>query len=250
MKRSGSSVFFKRMNNKISWLSIITVLFFVLNLFVISFGICKVFMLSNKISDVEYTLSQLIPSNVQTIYSDLQPAIDFYQDQMQTFIWLLGIVFSAAGAILAIFGISTRKSIEEKYNVYYNKLISAKDVEIYKKEIVILYKNKSESIIDFASELRNRGYNIKHAHASLKDLADTIKFTSIIVYYRNSKDDMLYNDIAEMCETDHIHCIIYSTGEGFPLPKEFVQKDMFYISICNQITKLRESLYTLLYLAP
>ena len=239
----------KKIKNEVLWLYIVASIFCAIYIAAIVIGLRKFFLIDNRIQSIEYELNIILSSNAQAVYNDLQPVVEFYKEQMQTLIWILGIIIGAAGAILAFIGINTRKAIDDKYNLFYNKLISAKDVEIYNKEIVILYKNNCSTIINFRNELLERGYNIKLLKASIKDVTVKTKNSFIVIYNWNEKDDTLYKEVAEWCESEHVYCIIYCAGEEC-LPKEFMSKKMSYVSTSIQITKLRESLYTLLYLAP
>jgi hypothetical protein len=230
------------MKRKKLWLAIATVSLTVICLAVIIFGVYGYIKLSSRIRILEGQATQPV--------SDLQAAIDFMKDQMQHLIWLLGVIVAGAGAILAFFGLTTRKSVDEKYELMYSKLIAAKDTEVFKKKIVFLHKDNDSNLNDFQNEIRGRGYNINVMRASTSTLNATSKLcdASIVVYRVPNENDSLYQGIADWCESNNVHCILYC--QGIRLADDFMQKNLLFVSTSIQIAKLRESLYTLLYLAP
>ena len=229
-----------RRKSKNPWLNIIAVALTVMCVVVICFGVQGYIMLDTRIRALE---------NQATItsLSDMQSAVDFLKDQTQVLIWLLGVIIASAGAILAFFGITTRKSIEEKYDLLYRELLAAKDTEVFKKEIVFLH-NENDDIIGFRNEIRDRGYNTRLIRSSSPNVLSELNNASIVIYCVDSESDPLYQSIAHRCETMAVHCILFCPGVR--LPDDFMREKRSYLSISLQIAKLRESLYTLLYLAP
>ena len=234
------------MKRRIPWLAIATIALTILCLAVIILGVCGYIKLDHRVRDLEN----------QTYFptaSDMQATIDFLKDQMQTLIWVLGGIITIAGAILAFLGMHTHKSIKDEYKLTYSKLIAARDSEVFKKRIIFLYQENDDTLGVFQREMRDIGYNIKVLHASSQDTVSKLRDTSnatIVVYRVNGSNDIRYQDVAGDCEEKGVHCILYCPG--FYLPKEFVSNmhNYSYVSISQQIAKLRESLYTLLYLAP
>ena len=229
------------MKRKIPWLAIAAVTLTILCLAVIVLGVCGYIGLDSRIRTLENQALQ--PSS-----SDLQLAIDFMKDQMQHLIWLLGVIVAGAGAILAFFGLTTRKAIEEKYELTYSKLIEAKDAEVLKKQIAFLYRENDEGKIELQNEIRARGYNTKLIQVLNSNVTSKLSSASIVVYLVSRGDDTLYEGIANWCESKGIYCILYCPGVR--LSPEFMNKNLSYVSTSIQLAKLRESLYTLLYLAP
>ena len=95
------------MKRKIPCLAIATVILTTTCICIILLGVFGYVKLNSRID--------MLVSGSQTSPSDMQSVIDFMKDQMQHLIWLVGVIITAAGAILGFFGISTRKSIEEQY---------------------------------------------------------------------------------------------------------------------------------------
>jgi hypothetical protein len=228
------------LKHKIPWLTITAVTLAIVCIAVIYIGVYGYIKLDNRVRALEFHSSQ-------STASDLQSAIDFLKDQIQILIWLLGVIIAAAGAILAFLGIETRKSIEEKYDNIYLKLLADKDGEAFKKQIVFLYKD-SDDIIGFRNEIRERGYNTNLIKSSALDIISKLSDASIVIYRVDSNSDTLYEGIADWCDSKGIHCILYCPG--IHLPSTFMSKKLSYMSTSQQIAKLRESLFTLLYLAP
>ena len=180
--------------------------------------------------------------------SDLIVAIDFLKDQIQFLIWLLGGILAVAGAVLAFFGINTRKSIAEKYEQKYSELVVAKDKEAFQKKIVFLYQNNDDIFLTFHDEIRERGFNLKMHKVLATDYTSKMSDAAVVIYRVTGEDDDLYHAMAGWCELKSVQCILYCPG--FLLPKEFSSKQWMHVSISQQIVKLRESLYTILYLTP
>ena len=238
MRKSLSKI---RMKFDIPWLVIIAIAFSVMCLTVIVFGLKGYFMLDARVRTLEDQAST-------SATSELQLAIEFYREQIQTLIWLLSVIIGGGGAILTFIGINTHKSIEDKFNIYHNKLVAAKDIEILDKKIFILYKNDREDILKFYKELHVRGYDVKMIKASIVDVFHKIEGASIVIYYVDNSSDPKYQDISTWCEDNKVHCILFCPE--IDLTSKFMKKLLFYTSTSKQITKLRESLYALLYLAP
>ena len=239
------------MKRKIPWLAIAAIALTLLCLAVIILGVLGYIKLDNRIHALE-------PPTCKSTDSDLQKTIDFLKDQMQILIWILGVIIAGTGAILAFLGLNTRKSIKDEYKRTYSKLVAARDAEVFKKRIVFLYQDKDhEKLREFQREMRDIGYNISVTQVSnivtVSKLPDVAK-ASIVVYTPNDKDDYKCRLIANYCEKEHKHCVLYCPE--FDLPRnskdDLVNKmnEYLYLSISKQIAKLRESLYTLLYLSP
>jgi hypothetical protein len=229
------------LKRKIPWLGIAAVVLTVTCLFIIVVGVCTYINFGSRIHALENQQSPPQPP-------DLQSAIDFMKDQMQHLIWLLGVIVAGVGAVIAFFGLTTRRSVEEKYELTYSKLVAAKDTEVYKKQIVFLYKENDDNLIKFQNEIRARGYNTKWMRASGSDVTSKLSGASIVIYCVSNASDTLYQGIAKWCEDKEIHCVLYCPK--IKLEDEFMRENHSYMSTSIQIAKLRESLYTLLYLAP
>ena len=230
------------MKYKKTWLAIAAVVLTITWLAVIIFGVYGYINHESRISAIE-NQAPLSPS------SDLQYAIDFMKDQMQHLIWILGIIIAGVGTLFAFFGWNTQKSIEEEYKLNYSKLVAAKDTEVFKKQIVFLYKEKDDIFIRFQNEIRDRGFNIKVIQISNADLPSKLGDASIVVYHAKDDKDTWCQGIADWSESRLIHCILYSPRN---IPGDLFKKinSYYFLSTSQQIAKLRESLYTLLYLAP
>ena len=228
------------MLKRLSRQAVYTIISICLSIIIVAFCLRGYYMLETRIHKLE---DQLILSTL----TDFDSAVDFYKSQMQTLTWLLGIIITIICACFAFFGFNTKKSIEENYNINFQKLLTAKDTKIFQKKVIVLYK-KLNSILKFCNEIRDQGYNI-----SVKEIEEPIDKSllngaSIIIYCLNDEDDESYNEIAEECENKKIHCIIFC--QNLIIPRKFTEKKTSYISISNYIAKLRESLYILLYLTP
>lgn len=221
------------MNRKIPWLDIAAVSLTFMCIAVICIGVFGYIKLDGRIRALESQATQTVPS-------DMQSVIDFMKDQMQIQIWSLGVIITGAGAILAFFGVTTRKSVEEKYNQMHSKLIAIKDTEVTKKQIVFLYNDNDDIIIGFRNEIRDRGYTTKLIRASTLDVTSKLSDASIVIYCVNSECDTLYQDVATWCESKRVHCILYCPGPR--VSNEFLSKKLSYMSTSLQIAKLRESL--------
>jgi len=232
------------MKHKKSCLAIIAMMLIVVCIVVIIVGVCV-----HKKLDVR--IRALENKRTRASSSDLQSAIDFFKDQTQVLIWMLGVILTIVGAVLAFFEITTRKSIEEKYEQRYEKLLAAKDSEIFKKQIVLIYQENDDSLVSFRDEIFGRVYNTKLIKVSTPDIADiTSKLdgASIVVYQVISGSDPHYHAIADLCESKSVHCILYCPAVR--LADDFMNRKLSYVSTSIQLAKLRESFYTLLYLAP
>ena len=215
----------------------------VICLAIVILGVYGYIRLESRINAIENQMQQ-------SSSSELQAAIDFFKDQTQVLIWILGVIITGAGAILAFFGITTRKQVEEKYEQKYSELIAAKDTEVFKKKIVILYQDNDDTLMTFRDEIRDRGYNSKVIRVCAKDIISKLIGYSIVIYRVQDENDPLYHMIADWCEKEQVHCILYCPGIYFSKGNVFSSKQWLYVSISQYITKLRESLYTLLYLTP
>ena len=229
------------MKHKTSWYIFIAFTLIFLCFAVIGVGVFGYNKLYGRISVLENP-------ELQAQLSDAQLIIDFLRDQMQLLIWILGVIVAIAGAVLAFLGLHTQKSVEEQYEMKYNKLMAAENEKAFKKQIVFLYKDNSDTIIGFRNEIRNRQYNTELYQASDSGIISKLSSASIVIYCVNSADDPLYKDIVDWCESAKTHCILYCPNVS--LPPDYIKLSRTYMSTSIQIAKLRESLYTLLYLAP
>ncbi|MCL2426601.1 MAG: hypothetical protein FWD05_09730 [Oscillospiraceae bacterium] len=239
---------------KMTRLEKIAMIFIIVCLVIVILGVCGYIRLDSRIRLLEGSSAPQHPSNLQ-IY------IDFLRDQIQILIWILGVIVTGAGAIFAFLGISTRKAVDEKYDLKYNELIAERGAKIFQKQVVFLYQKRGENeiLINFHDEMRERGYNTKLKKASIlegfchadvnnrKGVKALLQEASVIVYHVNGASDPNYQEIAKWCESEGIHCIIFTGGEI--LPPEFSRVHWEYVSISQQLVKLRESIYILLHLA-
>jgi predicted outer membrane lipoprotein len=170
------------------------------------------------------------------------------KDQMQYLIWILGIIIAGAGAILAFLGLNTRKSVDEAYKQTYSKLVAAKDTEVFKKQIVFLYTKNNDIFTRFQNEIRDRGHNTKVSQVSAYAISK-MSDAAIVVYHVSDASDTQCQVVAKSCDLNNIHCIFYCPTK---LPDVLFRElnSYSYVSTSLQIAKLRESLFTLLYLTP
>jgi len=113
---------------------------------------------------------------------------------------------------------------------------------------LLIYQENDDSLISFRDKIFGRVYKIKIITASTPDITSKLDGSSIVVFQVISGSDPKYQVIADWCESKSVHCILYRPG--VQSSDEFMDKKLSYVSASIQLAKLRESFYTLLYLAP
>jgi hypothetical protein len=198
--------------------------------------------LNNRIDNLN------IPSQQSSLLY-LQSDVDFYKEQMQTLIWILGVIIAATGTVLLFFGFHTHKSIEDKCDREFQELLKLRDKKIYEKRIVFLYMDNDENLRSLKNEINDRGYIAGiHKITDFTDVKRKTEDASVVIYKAKSSNDALCTEISDYCERKETHCIIYCPDVN--LSNQLFERNSLYFSTSKQITKLRESIYILLYLTP
>ncbi|MDR2903426.1 MAG: hypothetical protein LBU77_02815 [Clostridiales bacterium] len=182
--------------------------------------------------------------------ADASDIIAFLKDQIQMIVWFFGLIITIFGAGLAFFEFKTKASVEKQFQEKYSKLLGGKNAEVFNKKICFVYRERDNNFDNFCDELRDRSFNVEIYKTNLlNDRLSALRDASIVVLKVVDESDLpMCELISNMCEINNIHCAIYCPGYIAKLSD--ITGRSFRTSLSNQIPKLRESIYTLLYLAP
>jgi len=242
-------------------IGIIAIIFVLIAL--IGLGVCAHFQTLTQIDKIESRVEQLEKNAAQapsTEITEYTKTIDFLKEEQQTLIWMLGLILTGAIGVLAFLGVKTRKDVEnivrERYEVEFNNRLAGnieKEKFAKQKPILFIYQKEDNKLLSTINFYRTNGYSVKAIPTDdlPKDkvlIKNKLGVAKIVVYQAKEDNDKECISISAVCEDTKMDCIHFCADISAPpeIRKDFGE----HSTTVNYPSKLRESLFSLLYFAP